>query len=87
MSIQLVNIASVGNNLFRLDFQDGATSVSFVLEDVPRKGVRMTREFTDHFRGRASCREAMVALGRFADGEHVEFPVEVREDGYTGIFR
>jgi hypothetical protein len=61
--------------------------VSFDLERVPRKGVLITREFDEHFRGRASCREAIEAVGSFARGEHVALSVQVREDGFTGIGR
>lgn len=87
MSIELVGIVALGNDRYRLDFQDGGAAVSFVLEQVPRKGVLISQEFGQHFRGRASGREAFEALGRFARGEHVAFPVEVREDGFTGIGR
>jgi hypothetical protein len=87
MSIQLVNIAHVDNNRYRLDFHDGAASVSFILEHVPRKGILINRDFARYFYGRASGKEALDALDRFARGEHVEFPVEVREDGFTGVFR
>ena len=43
MSIELVGIAALGDNRYRLGFQDGGASVSFVLELVPRKGVLIRR--------------------------------------------
>jgi hypothetical protein len=87
MSIKLVGIVELDNNRYRLDFQDGAASVSFVLERVRRNATRMNREFSDYFRGRTSGQDAFEALGKFARGEHVAFPVEVREDGFTGMGR
>jgi hypothetical protein len=87
MSIKLVGIVELGNNRYRLDFQDGATSVSFVLERVRRNTVALNREFNDYFRGRTSGRDAYDALLKFACGEHVAFPVEVREDGFRGMGR
>jgi hypothetical protein len=85
MAIELTGIDALSGNLYRLDFQDEGANVSFNLAYRPGKGVVISAEFADHFNGRASCREAMRALGRFADGENVTFPVRVRVDGWTGM--
>ncbi|APR84114.1 Hypothetical protein A7982_09463 [Minicystis rosea] len=85
MSIELVGIEALGDRRYRLDFRDEGASVSFVFELVPKKGILLTREFDDHFSGRASAREAFEALERFAQGEQVTFPVAVRKDGYIGM--
>lgn len=86
MAIELVGITALGDNRYRLDFNDEGASVSFVLLRRPRTGgVVMTREFYDHFYGRSSGREAIGALGMFAEGEEVTFPVKVRKDGFKGM--
>jgi hypothetical protein len=85
MSIELLGITALGDNQYRLDFQDEGASVSFVLERLPRKGVVISREFDRHFRGRTSGQDAVMALGSFARGEPVSFPVQVRKDGFTGM--
>jgi hypothetical protein len=83
--IQLIRITEVGSSRFRLDFLDGETEVSFVLEYVPQKwSFVITREFDDYFYGRSSAREAFAALHLFVEGEPVSLPIQVREDGFTG---
>ena len=86
MSIELVGIVALGDNKYRLDFHDGGASASFVLEHVRRKrSIVISREFARYFHGRTSARDAVEALGKFAEGEPVTFPVQVREDGFTGM--
>ncbi len=87
MSIKLAGIAALGDNRYRLDFQDGTAGVSFVLEVLSRRRVVISREFDRYFDGRSSASEAIDALSSFADGEDVSFPVEVLEDGFTGMGR
>jgi hypothetical protein len=85
LPILLVRIARVEGVRYRLDFDDGPRSVSFVLELVPRRGVHITSEFAAYFKGRSSCTEALQALARFADGEAVSLPMPMTEDGWIGF--
>jgi hypothetical protein len=86
MSIVLVNITDVGSGRFRLDFEDEGNAVRFVLECRGQRVV-IPSEFDEYFRGRTSADDALEALGRFADGEQVNLPIAVREDGFTGLGR
>jgi len=85
VSIRLMGITALGNERYRLDFQDGGAAVGFVLERHRRGSIVISDDFGRHFDGRTSCRDALEALVRFARGEHVDFPVDVREDGFTGM--
>ena len=88
VSIELLGITPLGNKSDRLDFRDGGAEVSFVLEQSRRRGSTMiSREFGRHFYGRTSAWDAVEALGRFIEGEQVDFPVQVRLDGFTGLGR
>jgi hypothetical protein len=86
--IELVGITPTGPNQYRLDFLDWDASVSFVLEYVPRRGsVHISSEFGRHFCGRASAHEAFKAVGKLARGEAIDFPIEIEQDGWTGMGR
>jgi hypothetical protein len=88
VSIELVGIVDLGEGNYRLDFSDGGAHVSFVLRRTRKsRGIVIPREFAQHFRGRTSGQDAFEALGRFIDGEQVVLPVQVREDGFTGMGR
>lgn len=80
--IELVGITLTGPHQYRLDFVDWGAPVSFVLECIPRRSsVRISSEFSRHFRDRASGHEAFRALGKLAQGEVVDFPIEIEQDG------
>lgn len=85
--IELVGITPTGTNQYRLDFVDWGAPVSFVLEDVPGRGVRISSEFSQHFHGRASAHEAFKAVGKVARGVAVDLPIEIEQDGGFGPCR
>jgi hypothetical protein len=83
--IELVGITAAGPHQYRLDFVDWGAQVSFILEYVPRRhSVRISSEFGHYFSGRASAYEAFRAVGKFARGEVVDFPIEIGQDGGVG---
>jgi hypothetical protein len=87
VAILLENIRQTGTNNYDLDFVDEGVRVSFSFVYHPERGrCDGNRAFADHFEGRTSGREAMMALGRFIAGQHVDFPVEVPATGWSNRF-
>lgn len=73
-----------GTNVFELHFSDEGTDVMFPFEHHPeRSGFSGAGPFLEYFAGRTGGREAIDALKKFARGESVAFPVEVKWTGQT----
>jgi hypothetical protein len=84
MPILLTGIRETSPTIYELQFLDEGQPVVFSFVYHPeRRRCAGNQEFFDHFEGRASGRDALLALGMVIEGCSVSFPIELRQTGGT----